>query len=108
MPIKKEYRSKTYGMRPKEYMKLFDKQIKKPVNCKGYKEFLEDAKILKGTNNGGRPALLANIWIKRICQMDDEQLFKFVNKYKKGELNPYQFEPEHILKKQKERNDKIE
>lgn len=107
MPIKKEYRAKTYGMKPKEYMKLFEKQIKKPKDCKGYKEFLEDVKILKETNNSGMPALLANIWIKRICEMDDEQLFKFVNNYKKGELDPCQFELEYKMLKQKMKKEKI-
>lgn len=39
MPIKKEYRAKTYGMKPKEYMKLFEKQIKKQKIARVIKNF---------------------------------------------------------------------
>lgn len=98
MPKKKDYKPRTYGMQPKEYMKLFDEQIKKVKECEHYNDFLEDAKILKETQGkqNGKPSLLTGIWIKRICDMDDKQLFKYVNNYKKGELDPYQFEPGHI------------
>lgn len=39
--------------------------------------------------------------------MDDEQLFKFVNNYKKGELDPCQFELEYKMLKQKMKKEKI-
>lgn len=102
---KKEYKSVTYGLRYKEYVKILNRKVYQTKDCIGYKDFLEDVKILKRTNNGGKPALLASIWMKRICEMDKEQLFKFVNNYKKGDLNPYQFEPEYILNKEKEQEE---
>ncbi len=103
---KKEYKSVTFGLRYKEYVKILNRKVYQAKGCVGYEDFLEDVKILKKTiNNGGRPALLSNIWMKRICQMDKEQLFKFVNNYKKDDLNPFQFEPEYILNKEKEQED---
>ena len=48
--------------------------------------------------------MLANMWLRRICEMDKEQLFKFVNNYKKNDLNPFKFEPGY----QKENKEKYE
>ena len=97
MPKKKTYMAKTYGMRKEEYLKLLNKQVKKAKDCEGYEEFKEDIKILKKTldKRSGKPSLLSNIWIKRVCEMDNEQLFKLVNNYKKGDFDPYQFEPQN-------------
>lgn len=89
---KKEYKSVTYGLRYKEYIEIFNKKLYQAKGCTGYEDFLKDAKILKKTKNCGKPSLLANIWIKRICEMDKEQLLKFVNNYKRGDLDPFQFE----------------
>lgn len=98
---KKEYKSVTYGLGYKEYVKILNRKVYQTKECKGYADFLEDVKILKKTKNCGMPSLLANIWMKRICEMDKEQLFKFVNNYKKGDLDPFKFEPEYPNKEEK-------
>ena len=102
---KKKYKSPTYGMRNEDYVGILNRKIYKTKECKGYKEFLEDIKILKANRKDkGKISMLANMWLRRICEMDKEQLFKFVNNYKKNDLNPFQFEPGY----QKEIKEKYE
>ena len=103
MPIKKEYKSKTYGLQAKQCIKLFNQQVKKAKDCKGYDDFIEDVKILRETVNNqtsGMPSMLTSIWIKRICEMNNSQLKRFVDNYKKGELNPFRLKDKFSDKKE--------
>ena len=36
---------------------------------------------------------MANFWMKRICNMSKSEIIKYVDNYKKGMLDPYQYEP---------------
>ncbi|MDO5555100.1 MAG: hypothetical protein Q4G09_00155 [Clostridia bacterium] len=92
---KKEYKAVTYGLAYKDYLPILNKKVYQTRECKGYYDFLNDINLLKKTlkKKDGKPSLLSNIWLKRICEMDKEQLFKFVNNYKKYDLNPFEFEP---------------
>lgn len=93
---RKEYKSVVYGLQYKEYVKILNQKIKEAKGCKGYDDFREDIKILKkAKKDNGLPAFLADTWMKRICDMKKDKLKKFVNNYKKGDFNPYQFEPEY-------------
>lgn len=84
----------TYGMQYKEYSPILTKKIRQAKNCAGYKDFLEDVSILRKTRkNCGMPTIIANHWMKAICNMSKGEIREFVEKYKKGTLDPYQFEP---------------
>lgn len=90
---KKEYKSLTYGLKYKEYVKILNKKVYGTSKCKGYKDLLEDINLMKkAIKTEGYPAFFANVWMKRICEMNRDTLLKFVNKYQKGDLDPYQFE----------------
>ena len=54
----------------------------------------EDVALLGKTRvNCGKPSILADYWMRRICNMSKSKITKYVNNYKKGMLNPYQYEP---------------
>ncbi len=84
----------TYGMQYKDFSKILTKQMQLAKNCKGYKEFAEDVALLRKTRkNCGRPTIMANFWMKRICNMSKSEIIKYVDNYQKGMLDPYQYEP---------------
>lgn len=79
--------------RLKKYGGNIGYSIRPTERGKGYKDLLEDIKIMKkAIKTEGYPAFFANVWMKRICEMNRDTLLKFVNKYQKGNLDPYQFE----------------
>ncbi len=62
--------------------------------CKGYEEFKENVALLRKTRkNCGKPTILANYWMKRLCNMSKIEIIKYVYNYEKGMLDPYQYEP---------------
>ena len=92
--MKKYIGDVTYNMQYKEYSKILTKKVQLARGCKGYKEFLEDVTLLRKTRkNCGRPTIMANFWMKRICNMSKSEIIKYVDNYKKGMLDPYQYEP---------------
>ncbi len=81
-------------MKYKEFSKILTKQMQVVRKCKGYPEFKEDIAILrKYRKNYGKPSILAYFWMKEICNMSKPKLTKYVENYKKGMLDPFQFEP---------------
>ena len=95
MPKQKSYTPRTFGMRYKEFSPILASQVRLAKRCKGYDAFREDVKILRETRSGcGKIAsILANYYMKKICDMSTNELIKFVDKYEKGYLDPYR--PEH-------------
>ena len=87
----------TYNMRYKQFSKILSQKIQQAKGCKGYKgykEFVEDVALLRKTRvNCGKPSILADYWMRRICNMSKSKITKYVNNYKKGMLDPYQYEP---------------
>lgn len=84
----------TYGMRYKEYSPILTKKIREAKDCIGYKDFLSDITLLRKTRkNCGMATIIANYWMKQICNMTKSEIIKYVDNYKKGMLDPYQFEP---------------
>ena len=84
----------TYNMQYKEFSKILSQKMQLARDCKGYKEFLEDVTILRKTRkNCGKPSILANYWMIRICNMNKSKIRKYVDNYKKGMLDSYQYEP---------------
>lgn len=74
-----------------EFMNRINTQLKKVKTCKGYEGFKEDVEKLKIDNTGcGLCAITANVWLHQICELTDEALTEYVNKYKKGTLNAWQ------------------
>ena len=74
------------------------------TNFRKYKslsiEFNPNLNVLVGENNSGKTAIidairiiLADYWMRRICNMSKSKITKYVNNYKKGMLDPYQYEP---------------
>lgn len=93
MPKEKIYRSRTYGMRYKDYSPILASQVRLVKNCKGYEAFKEDVKLLRETrSNCGKPSIIAVHWMKMICDAKIKDLIKYVDEYEKGMLNPYKFE----------------
>lgn len=94
MPKYKEYKSNTYNLRYKEYRNMLNSKIYKTRKCKGYKDFLSDINLLKkNISNKGMISIMADSWLRSICDMTKEELNKFVDTYQKGKLNPFQYEP---------------
>ncbi len=81
-------------MQYKEFSKILSQKMQQAKDCKGYKEFKEDIELLRKTRkNCGKPSILANFWMKRICNMTKSEVIKYVDNYKKRMLDPYQYEP---------------
>lgn len=92
---KKEYKDVTYGMRYKEFSKILSRKMMLVKDCKGYEKFKADIKILRECReNCGNATLLANHWMRSICNMPKQDLIKLVDNYQEGYFNPYQFAPE--------------
>ncbi len=84
----------TYNMQYKEFSKILSQKVQQTKGCKGYKEFAEDvADLRKYRKNYGKPSILAYFWMKKICNMSKSELTKYVENYKKGMLDPFQYEP---------------
>ena len=80
----------TYGMQYKQFSKILSQKIQQAKGCKGYKEFAEDVVLLRKTRkNCGLATIIANYWMKRICNMTKSEIINYVNNYKKGMLDPY-------------------
>ena len=91
---KKEYKDVTYGMRYKEFSKILSRKMMIVRDCKGYEDFKADIKLLRETrSNCGKPSLIANHWMRTICNMSKSKLIKLVDNYEKGTFDPYQFAP---------------
>lgn len=91
---KKEYKDVTYGMRYKEFSKILSRKMMLVRDCKGYEDFKADIKLLRETrSNCGKPSLIANHWMRTICNMSKSELIKLVDNYEKGTFDPYQFAP---------------
>ena len=94
MPKQKDYIPRTYGMQYKDFSKILSQKVQEAKGCKGYEEFKEDVALLRKTRkNCGRPTIMANFWMKSICNMSKSEIIKYVDNYKKGMLDPYQYEP---------------
>lgn len=90
----KKYGDVTYNMQYKEFSKILTRKMQSVKDCKGYKEFAEDVEILRKTRkNCGKPTILANYWMRRICNMSKAKIKDYAENYKKGMLDPYQYEP---------------
>lgn len=88
------YGDVTYGMRYKQYSKILSQKMQLARKCKGYEEFKEDVALLRKTRkNCGKPTILANYWMRRLCNMSKSEIIKYVDNYEKGMLDPYQYEP---------------
>ncbi len=84
----------TYNMQYKQFSKILSQKVQQAKGCKGYKEFVEDVALLRKTRkNCGKPTILANYWMRRICNKSKTEIRKYVDNYKKGMLDPYQYEP---------------
>lgn len=84
----------TYNMQYKQFSKILSKKVQEAKGCKGYEEFKEDVALLRKTRkNCGRPTIMANFWMKSIYNMSKSEIIKYVDNYKKGMLDPYQYEP---------------
>lgn len=84
----------TYGMRYKQYLKILSQKMQLARKCKGYEEFKEDVALLRKTRKDcGKPTILANWWMRKICNFSKAEIIKFVDNYKKGMLDPYKLEP---------------
>lgn len=95
---KKEYKAITYGLRYKDYEHILNRKVYQTKDCKGYDAFLEDVKLMKkGRSNQGKVSAFANIWMRRICELDLKSLKKLVDEYKKDDMNPYKFTLEYKL-----------
>lgn len=91
---KKEYKDVTFGMRYKEFSKILSRKMMLAKDCKGYELFKADVKILRDNrSNCGKASLLANHWMRTICNMPKADLIKLVDNYQKGYFDPYQFAP---------------
>lgn len=92
---KKEYKDVTYGMKYKEFSKILSRKMMLVKDCKGYEKFKADIKILRDSREKcGKATLLANYWMRSICNMSKQDLIKLVDNYQEGYFNPYQFAPE--------------
>ena len=92
---KKEYKDVTYGMKYKEFSKILSRKMMLVKDCKGYEKFKADIKILRDSREiCGKATLLANYWMRSICNMSKQDLIKLVDNYQEGYFNPYQFAPE--------------
>lgn len=57
-------------MQYKDFSKILSQKMQEAKDCKGYKEFAEDVVLLRKTRkNCGRPTIMANYWMRRICNM---------------------------------------
>lgn len=91
---KKEYRDVTYGMRYKEFSKILSRKMRLVTKCKKYEDFRADINLLRKTrSNCGKISLVANHWMRTICNMSKSELIKLVDNYEKGTFDPYQFAP---------------
>lgn len=49
--------------------------------------------MLKSANSGvGLSAITAKNWLKNICNLSEIELKEYVDSYKQGLLNPYEYE----------------
>lgn len=64
------------------FMCAIDTQVKKTQCCNGYNAFKEDIHKLKQDNQGcGLSAIIANNWLKKICELKDDVLLEYVDSY---------------------------
>lgn len=64
-------------------------------DCKGYEDFKEEMKLLrKYRTNYGKVSLIANHWMREICNINKAEIMKLVNNYEKGIYDPFKFEIE--------------
>ena len=48
--------------------------------CKGYEEFKEDVALLRKTRKDyGKPTILANWWMRKICNFSKAEIIKFID-----------------------------
>ena len=53
----------------------------------------DDVAVLKNVNTGtGLASITANNWLKHICNLSEIELKEYVDSYKQGLLNPYEYE----------------
>lgn len=91
----------------KDFVKILNRKVYSTKGCKGYYDLLEDVKLMKrARSNQGKASALANIWMKRICEMNSTQLKKLANNYKKGDMDPYKFNPEYKSQVYDEKHEK--
>ena len=71
-----------------EFYAAIDAQVEKTAACAGHAAFKNDVQILKNINTGyGLPAITAKVWLKQICELTDEALLAYAEKYQAGWLN---------------------
>lgn len=91
---KDEYKDRVYGMKYKEFSKILSRRMMEAKHCKGYEDFKADIKIIRNArSNCGKASLIANYWMKSICNMPKSELIKLVDGYKKGMFDPYKYQP---------------
>lgn len=67
-----------------------DSQVELSKDCKGYEAFKQDINKLKLDNTGsGLSAIVANTWLKKICELPQSALVDYVDQYKAGLLNAW-------------------
>ena len=89
----KRYIPRTFGMRYKDFSPILASQVRLTKNCKGYEIFKEEVKLLRETKSGcGIASILANHYMKTICNMKTKNLIKLVDNYQKGYFDPYRAE----------------
>lgn len=84
------------------YQKI-DAQVRKAKACTGFAAFVKDVETLKITNTSfGLPAITANVWLHKICELSDEELIAYVEKYQKGWLNAWEAHEAFVGRRPKE------
>lgn len=75
-------------MTHQNFMNALDVQVAKTANCAGHAAFKADVETLKSINDGfGLPAITANVWLHKICEMPDADLCAYVERYHAGQLD---------------------
>ncbi|MBQ3011754.1 MAG: hypothetical protein IJA20_02225 [Methanocorpusculum sp.] len=71
-----------------DFMNILDEQVAKTTGCAGHAAFRADVEALKTINNGfGLPAITANVWLHKICELSDADLCAYVERYRPGLLD---------------------
>ncbi|MCI8617467.1 MAG: hypothetical protein HFI49_02770 [Bacilli bacterium] len=91
--ITKNIKDKTLGLEFHKFYQLIDKQLETVKDRSNYKIFKDDVAVLKNVNTGtGLASITANNWLKHICNLSEIELKEYVDSYKQGLLNPYEYE----------------
>lgn len=64
-------------------------RISKLQDTNTKKSFLQDVqRLCELDSNQSLPGITASVWIDKLTELSDEQLYKYMSKYQKDMLNP--------------------